>query len=127
MVSGAILAGIAALVLGMLALLPGRPGVSKANFDRIEDGMTLAEVQAIMGRLPDIVFDMPDDEIAGRTLFVWNHADSSHASIRFNGDKVTSKTFTPSTETFTDKLRRWLGMGERQPVFPPMRPAPVGK
>jgi hypothetical protein len=36
-------------VLGGLALLPPRPGVTKTNFDRIKDGMTRREVKAIFG------------------------------------------------------------------------------
>jgi len=34
-------AAIACIVLGTLAMLPPRHGVTKANFDRIEEGMTL--------------------------------------------------------------------------------------
>ena len=34
-----------AVILGALEMLPPRPGVTKANFDRIQEGMTLAEVE----------------------------------------------------------------------------------
>src|ERR1035438_9324153 len=37
------------VTLGVLAMLPPRPGVTKANFDRIEKGMTRAEVEQIFG------------------------------------------------------------------------------
>jgi hypothetical protein len=40
------------VTLGVLALLPpdDRPGVTKANFDRIEKWMTKAQVEEIFGR-----------------------------------------------------------------------------
>ena len=42
-----------AVTLGVLAMLPAifppKPGVTKANFDRIEKGMTMTEVEAIFG------------------------------------------------------------------------------
>ena len=37
------------IALGVLAVLPSGPGVAKANFDRIELGMTKAEVERIFG------------------------------------------------------------------------------
>src|SRR5271155_206271 len=46
---GLLLACIAGVVLVVLALLPPPPGVTKENFDRIENGMTRAEVEAIFG------------------------------------------------------------------------------
>jgi hypothetical protein len=40
----------AALVnIGGIEMLPASPGVTKATFDRILDGMTVADVEAIMG------------------------------------------------------------------------------
>jgi hypothetical protein len=44
----ALLLIVAAVILGVLSLLPPDPGVTKANFDRIEKGMT----QRIMGEYP---------------------------------------------------------------------------
>ena len=38
-----------AVALGVLAMLPPGPGVTKANFDRIEKGMTTAQVKEIFG------------------------------------------------------------------------------
>jgi len=50
------------VILGVLAMVPPRAGITKANFDRIEKGMTRAEVAEILGREPDAV----GDEIVGR-------------------------------------------------------------
>ena len=38
------------IVLGVVGMLPPRAGVTKANVDRIEKGMTKAEAQEIIGR-----------------------------------------------------------------------------
>jgi hypothetical protein len=37
----------------VLALLLGRPGITRANFDRIEMGMTQVEVETLLGGPPD--------------------------------------------------------------------------
>ena len=36
----------------VLALLPARPAVTQANFDRLKEGMTRVEVEAIFGGPP---------------------------------------------------------------------------
>jgi hypothetical protein len=38
------------LFVGVLLLWLTAPRISRTNFERIEDGMTLAEVEAILGR-----------------------------------------------------------------------------
>jgi hypothetical protein len=48
-IAAATIAGCIGLVLGVLTLLPPRPGVTKENFDRIEVGMARAEVEALFG------------------------------------------------------------------------------
>jgi hypothetical protein len=48
LIAGAI-AAVVGLTLGVLALLPPKPGITKENFDRIEIGMTYDEVVAILG------------------------------------------------------------------------------
>ena len=44
------MAGLVGVVLFVLAMLPPGPGVTKANFDRVEKGMTRAQVVAILGK-----------------------------------------------------------------------------
>ena len=46
-----------AVTLGVLAMLSPNPGVTKAKFDRIEKGMTLAEVEAIFGGPGEVTRD----------------------------------------------------------------------
>jgi hypothetical protein len=103
-------AGVACLVLGILAMLPpsDRPGVTKANFDRIEKGMTGAEVDAIFGK----------SSSAGRSAFIagggvisfesWRNDDGAYASLVLDDDVVAQKSWNESTETITAKIRRWL-------------------
>ena len=39
-----------AMALGIIVMLPHDSGVTRANFDRIEKGMTESQVEAILGR-----------------------------------------------------------------------------
>jgi hypothetical protein len=96
------------VTLGVLAMLPpdDRPGVTKANFDRIEKGMTLDEVEGIFGRVEDMDV-MPDWHGPGR-LAIWCADDGVEARITFENDCVTEKSWFPSDETIPHKIRRWL-------------------
>ena len=91
------------VTLGVLAMLPPSPGVTKAKFDRIEKGMTRAEVEAIFGRPRE-----PIPTIGG--WLYWDSDDGSVAAFGFElfNDCVTDKHWVNSTETILDKCRRWL-------------------
>lgn len=88
-----------------LTILPDdRPGVTKANFDRIDNGMTLQEVEQILGR--------PGTYTWGG--YYWSADDGASAFVGFNfdGDSAGPKTWADSTEsTLLDKIRRWLHLG----------------
>ena len=102
LISAAVLVACVCLALAVVANLPPRPGVTKANFDRIEVGMTYAEVTAIFGN-SGYAFD---DGIAIR-IFA---DDRSIACVDFADDSVTSKAWHSSPESIPDKLRRWLNL-----------------
>ena len=87
-----------AVTLGVLAMLPPSPGVTKANFDRIQEGMTLGEVEAIFGREGQMTE-------WGR---YWKADDGSGAFFQFRDHCVVYREWYESTETILDKLRRWL-------------------
>jgi hypothetical protein len=76
---GSLLACIVGLVLVVLALLPPRPGVTKENFDRIHNGMTRAEVEAIFGdesgRHKDQVALWVSDDAADLALVAFDNED----------------------------------------------------
>jgi hypothetical protein len=100
-----ILAGCVCAALGVVAMLPPQPGVTKANFDRVEEGMTLAEVEAILG-------ERKRQSITGGSPqhFRWYHADGTQITIENSQSDWAAgrKHFLESTETIPDKLRRWL-------------------
>jgi hypothetical protein len=96
------------LALGVPAMLPPRPGVTKANFDRLPDGATLAEVTEVFGRVPDQ--DSPG-LIDEKTCF-WrmkdDAGDDGGAVIIFKGEVVSRKTWFGSTETVSARIARWF-------------------
>ena len=87
-----------AVTLGVLAMLPPSPGVTKANYDRIEQGMTKAQVEQIFGR------EGKRTEW-GRS---WEADDGSGAFFQFRDHCVVYREWYESHEPITDKLRRWL-------------------
>jgi hypothetical protein len=101
--AGAMLAICIGVVSGAIIMLPARPCLSKANFDRIEMGMTREEVERILGQ-PTGQADRIDDGIAE---VVWIGADDARARIEFANGVVRDMAFQESNETAWDKLRRW--------------------
>ena len=99
-----IVVSIACVLLITYAVLPARPGVTKTNYDRIELGMTKADVAAIMGK-PG--FSQPD-RIPDSWVEMWQHAGMGHACvITYRNDGVGSMRWTDSKETVTETLLRW--------------------
>jgi hypothetical protein len=97
-----------AVTLGVLALLPPSPGVTKANFDRIEKGMTLAEVEEIFGGKAVLRYDGKMTAGVPYWAMVWSANDGAEAVIYFEGNFVDEKTCQDSTQTILDKILRWL-------------------
>jgi hypothetical protein len=92
-----------AVTLAVLLMLPPSPGVTKANFDRIRTGMTVAEVEEAFGG--QSIDDAP--KRGGWFELRWLADDGSRVFIVFLDDCVASKLW-PNHETFFDKIRRWL-------------------
>jgi hypothetical protein len=88
---------VIAMTLGVLAMLPPSPGVTKAHFDRIEKGMTLGQVEQILG----------GTQVPYKG-WLWTADDGSWAVIAFENDCVAGKEWHDSAETIPDKIRRWL-------------------
>jgi len=112
-----ILAGCVCAALGVVAMLPPQPGVTKANFDRIEIGMTKSEVEQIFGRERTVspspfrslvVLATFQCDFEGVAVMCWDADNGSWAGIGFKGNCVVDKHWRNSPETFTDKFRRWL-------------------
>jgi hypothetical protein len=108
------LATAGGLAAAIPALQPPRPGVTKANFDRIKDGMTKDEITAIFGREPEPAYCSLHASCF-ITGYVWFGDDGSVAEISLEcptGRDIFhyrgSGRWTPSAESITDKIRRWL-------------------
>jgi hypothetical protein len=95
-----------AVTLGALAILPPHPGVTKANFDRIQKTMTKAEVELLLGGT-GLTFHGFAHHEPPRT-FVWSGDDGSVVFVEITDNSVITKKWGPSTESITDKIRRWL-------------------
>jgi len=118
-----VLAGMVAacvcLTLAVLALLPPRPGVTPANIERIEDGMTRAEVEKILGgpgeSLGSYLAHYPTSPliIMGgkkyRGASVWRHPhDGTFVAVYFFPDNRVTGRQSAQPETFRQKLCRLL-------------------
>jgi hypothetical protein len=108
------------LTLGALAMLPPRPGVTKANFNRIKKGMTKPEVSAILGKS-----GFPAFGVGGgggyRITETWSANDGAQASVGFEWvmgrdevAKVCSMTWRESTETPLQRVCRWLKVPQKK-------------
>lgn len=115
-------AGLLAILLGagfgVAMMLSDGPGVTKASFDRIEKGMTLAEVEFIFGgptplrenwsRVRWPLTTDPDAYWAIDAVHCWDAGDGSGATIGFKDGQVVFVDWAASSETVLEKFRRWL-------------------
>lgn len=101
-IAAGLIAAFFCLTLVVLAILPARPGVTKANFDRIEKGMTLDMAVSILGD-PLGSFGSEDHR-----LHFWQHDDGSRVRVFTCDGVVVSMTWIESSETVLERLRRWL-------------------
>src|SRR4051794_19965245 len=80
-----LIAGFLAACIGgpliVAALMPPMPGVTKANFDRIEVGISREQVEAVLGK-PGLLW-LETDKLRYR---VWHSDDGSVALIMFERD-----------------------------------------
>jgi hypothetical protein len=120
-----VLGAVALVACGLFAwLLLPRPGVTRANYERIQEGMTLPEVEGILGGLPGNYSRFPDNEASlwaldwadpelslhyfrGREAWV---GDELAVAVWFNDQgRVRRKAaFEVPEPTFLDRLRRLL-------------------
>jgi hypothetical protein len=99
---------------GLFVALDHRPSLTRANFDRIQIGMTEAEVTAIFGRPPAEIGGIWGD-LAMKThqLQFWLDHDG-RAVVGFTnstGCRVVASTewiAHARRETALEKIRRWL-------------------
>jgi hypothetical protein len=99
-IAAALFAALATVGFVAALLMSNGPGVSKANFDRIEEGMTLQEVEQILGT--------PGGYTWGG--YWWEADDGARVFVLFeySGASAGRRFWQDSTELPLDKLRRWL-------------------
>jgi hypothetical protein len=100
--------GMAGLLLFLHGLAP-QPGVTRANFDRLQLGMKTEEVEAILGGPPDsCTIDNPPAR-GYMSAGSW-HGRGFTIGVDFHWDgRVTEKYLQEEDGTFLGKLRSWLG------------------
>jgi hypothetical protein len=107
---------VALLGLGACAtLLPSqrpRGRITRENFDRIQEGMTEAEVQEILGGPDGYYTDRPVIVLVEGTMFRRRWVgDEGVVTIELTFDeprRVANKAFRPlPPESFAERYRRW--------------------
>jgi hypothetical protein len=84
---------------GGLFIYAGQSKIAQANFDRIQKGMTRAEVREILGKKTGVI-------ISGSDLFFWIDGPTM-ISIYFADDFVELKRFVPGT--VWERIKHSLG------------------
>jgi hypothetical protein len=103
--AGILAVGIIA-VLALLVSLP-EPDIAKATLDQIRPGMTMEEVQAVVGMPPTI--EVGARRIGTTSYVSWRNPDGSGLEIVVDEvDGVLEQRWHDSAETIGDKVRRWV-------------------
>lgn len=100
----AVCLALAVVLAGALVVRP-HPVVNRANFERVNEGMTRAEVEAILGRLPGDDAPAPDAAVCS-----WM-GDGTEILVAFdkNGRVEGCALVEPRGAAFFYRLRAWLG------------------
>jgi hypothetical protein len=80
------------VALGVPALSPVRPGVTKECFDRIQIGMKKADVEAILGG-EGTVCEIHGTQFNRWSTIEWTRKDNSKLSVDFYDDRVSDKSW----------------------------------
>ena len=106
---GSVFVLLFAAALFVAYMLPEGPGVTKANFDKIEEGMTLEEVQSVFGEKGSVVVGWAGVPTA---FYHWKTSQRTFnhgaASIEFSNNRVSFKRWYTVDEPLLVKLRRVL-------------------
>ena len=102
-----LLAACVCLTLAVLAMRPARPGITRPSFERIKIGMTLEDVEKILGCA---ACDAGAMGLEGpRRVWIHPHNETTVVIYFDRNDRVTSKSLSVPV-TFLKKLQRWLGL-----------------
>jgi len=109
LIFAAVLAACVGIALGALAMLPSRPihpGITQANFDRINIGTTRGEVERLFGR--PAMWSEPHPQNEALCIDLWFVISEVEACIIFENDIVVQMRWDGPQDPPPDKLRRWL-------------------
>jgi hypothetical protein len=111
-VLASLFAGAVCLTLAVLALLPPRVSVTKANYDRIEEGMTLKEVVGIFGGGPH--WTEEDDE---ETYHCWIDEDGIAYVVCSGNQQFVRKEWRAAPRvSLLDRIRIWWSCWREPPA-----------
>jgi hypothetical protein len=77
------------VAVGLPALAPTQPGITRENFERVQIGMKKADVEAILGGEGKTV---PEYEVRRGSTIEWSAKDGFRVSVDFLDDRVSEKT-----------------------------------
>jgi hypothetical protein len=107
------------MIIVVLAMLPARRGMTKENFDRIQDGMTMQAVTEILGckphHLPTNISIWPDSSGVhlDRDCHRWDSLNGTIWISFDENDKVNGKASRGLHEDgIIAKILRWLNLDE---------------
>src|SRR5258708_411179 len=106
------LTAVVCVVLGILAMLPTRPGVSQANFDPSGEGVTRAEIGKLLGSFGSDE-DSPRFFAKHKLLVRWGD-DWMRIDAVFENGVLWGKSFYHlPPETLGEHMRYWFGFGRQ--------------
>ena len=116
--------GVAALLVGggfvaFRLSAPPPPGVTRANFDRLHNDLTMEEIEAIMGRPADMKIPLALDGEVYSVDYAWYGdegdiyiCDQKGVTLRGGftqkGASDPGPRLAPAPDSYFTKLRRWL-------------------
>jgi hypothetical protein len=104
------------VVVAVLALLSARPCIAKTKCDQIKNGMSIDDVNAIMGK-PGIRHLNIGHNVASQKILAWQFDDNSSARVVISGPNIFAIDDDSPTvvcdkywidETFSERIRRWF-------------------
>jgi hypothetical protein len=122
-----------ALVIALPVLMPPTPGVTYANYSRIEIGMPREKVEALLGtpslaaERGDLVIDIRSFDSGDKTpdWFYWRNEDSDHVQILFDESgrvRIAHWNGWPDERNGLEKLRDRLPWIAKNPPKAMLRP-----
>jgi hypothetical protein len=103
-----LLAVMFACVVAACVFLYPAPSELKIAFDRVEKGMSVAEVENLFGQ-KSFFHEAFSGDNAGVVYVSWHNVNGDQATVKFSDGVATEeRTWQASPSTLASHLRRWL-------------------